>query len=178
MIKFKMYIIMFCLIFSSCGGGYEVTTINDANRGFTIHRMKGNFLPDPDFTKPYGNIQIDADFYNGNGTKTNYSGLVVICLAPQGVRIQEDSSLTVIIDGTSTVLSSNKSDYQVEEIEMARTKYLHERAWFRVDTELICSLGSATSVQYSLKGEQKVFVGTLSKENIERFKTFCSEFIK
>jgi len=170
--------IVLCLMLSSCGTGYKVTTINDTNRGFKIYRMKGNFLPNPEAVKPYGNIQIDADFYDGGGPKANYAGLVVICLVPNGLQIQEDSSLTITIDNTTTILSSNKPDYKVEEVEMQRKKYLLERAWFQATEDLICALGQAQTVEYSLKGKNKILKGILSKENIERFDSFCKEFVK
>ena len=168
------------ILFTSCGTGYEVITHDDSDGSYIVHRTKLNRVSaDRDDLGSYGQISIDGEFYKPKkSADSEHSALVVSSITLPALQIQSDRSLVISIDGKTYIFSGIESQYRAEPVEMARNKYLLERAKFLVEKDIFKQIGSAKSVTFSVKGKDRVLNGAMSPLNISRFSSFYEDHVR
>ncbi len=173
-----LFFVITIFLFYSCGTGYKILTHSDNEGCHIVHRMKSNNASaEKQSLGMYGQIWIDGEVYKSTGVEPSYYSLTVSCLTTPGLSIQNDSSLTISFKDLNKVLSGMSSRYKSEEVKMAGSIYLLEKCTFQIDKELLKKIGDSNSVNFSLKGKDRILNGKIPKTSIKRFKVFYYDYV-
>ena len=149
---------------------YEIRTIDNDSKKYTIHRMEGNVVREFNVS-----LSLNVQQFIKNTTGAKRYSLIVVHRSHNWLFIKSGESLKLIIDGKSYGYTGDGSrDFRDERGDGE----IMERAWYAVTLADLKRIANAETVQMKISGTQYHETADLTGRNIERFQEFLDYYVE
>jgi len=169
-------------VITACGGGgFQV--IENEQTGVTVYRLSGVYA---DLNRRIGGSYGQVDFGAEKRIETRPDDtLFALFAAPLtlgGLNVAVGDSLALVIDGDTVALPCTRVLQTKRGIEMGnpvtgRGQYYLETLRYEVDRDLLQRLAFASTVTFTIHGRDKNLPGTMTGDNIKRFRAFYDKYV-
>jgi hypothetical protein len=168
MIKFVSIILPILLVGCIPAPTYKIDDMTDQIDGYRSIQLIENHLK--------ANVEFNAEKFIARDGNVYYS-IVLVVVSYNGLFIEEEESLVLLIDGTTIGFSGDGSEYYYRDV-WRDLEMIVETAFYDVTPEQLKKIANAKDIYIKIKGSAFSVKRKFIPENFANLKRFIAEYVE